>query len=124
MFIKFANTNGDVLQSLNDEPINVGSQSLGSILTFDDGIIIIDRMPTQISSQLETLDVINILRYLLQNVYTLKTDKIYIYLPRIHSNINQQAICCSQFQFMSSKIMNECKELAHDNIFNIDLVYV
>lgn len=124
MFIKFATTNGDVLQSLDEDAINVGPNALGSVLTLDDGIIIVDRLPTQSSSQLETLDIINILRYLLQKVYPLKADKIYITLPRMQSNINQQAVCQSQFQFLSSKIVEECKEISHENIFNVELIHV
>lgn len=124
MFVKFANTSGDVLQSLTDEPINVGLNTLGTVLTYDDGIIIVDRLPTHNTSQLESIDIINILRYLLQKVYTLKTDKIRIHLPRMHSNINQQAVCQAQFQFISSKIVENCKEISHENIFNVELVHV
>lgn len=124
MFVKFANTGGEVMQVLNEEPMNVGVNALGSILTYDNGIIIVDRQPSQNSSQLETVDIINILRYLLQKIYTLKTDKIIIYLPRMQSNINQQALCQAQFQYISSRITKECKEIPHDNIFNVDLIHV
>lgn len=124
MFVKFATTNGKVFQETFEQPLNIGPNILGEVITFDDGIIIVDRDSTQHTTQLETDDIISLLRLLLQKLYTLQVDNIIIYLPRMYANINDQAMCQAQFQQLSSQISNGCREVPSENIFNISLVHV
>lgn len=125
MFIKFANTLGDVFEgTMLVDQYNIGAQTLGEVLTYDDGIIIVDRMPKQVVSQLDMSELIAILRQLLQKSYALQTGDVEVHLPRMFVNINEQARCQAQFQHLSSKIDYTCNSEICENIFNIKLIHV
>lgn len=118
MYIKFANTDGQVFQSASDQSLNIGYQPLGTVLTLDEGIIIVDRDPTQLTSQLEMSYMIYSLTRALQKMYPLQAGLVFIYLPKMRSNMAEQAKCQYLFQnlFVASKKSN-----VH---FNINLIHV
>lgn len=122
MYVKFATTSGDVF---NDTPLNVGEHPLGEVLTYDDGIVIVDRIPGQLVSQLNINEILILLRKILQKLYTLQVGNIEIYLPRMFLNINAQAKCQAKFQTLSSIFEYNCtKQLENDNIFNIQIKFI
>lgn len=116
MYIKFANTHGEVYDYMGS---TVDFEcDLGSLNTYADGIIIVDRHSLHESTQLIVENVINTLRYILKNCYSQQTDDIIIYLPRMDANISAQAEIQSAF----AKLTN-----AGDNqitYFNITVVHV
>lgn len=117
MFIKFANTDGEVfdyqMSTTLDLPVN-----LGEVFLLDDGIIIVDRYSQQITTQLEVSSIIETLRYILQTVYPLQTGNVEVYLPRMDTNIAKQATIQSNFVSMSIKNSNPVKHI------NIKLVHI
>lgn len=96
MNIKFANTDGDVFQPDLNEPLNIGIQPLGTMLLFDDDIIIVDRKPNQITSQLFIRHIVSRIRYLLSKVYLQKCSQIHIYMPRMNASPSEEALAQAQ----------------------------
>lgn len=117
MFIKFANTNGTIYDY--ERSSLDSTYELGTMLTYDDGIIIIDRLPLQETTQLNVDTTIKTLRYALKNMYPLQTNEILIYLPRMDSNISKQAEIQSQFSKMITK-----EDQTLINYLNITLVHL
>lgn len=116
MYIKFANTAGsiyDYQRSALDSDYD-----LGSMLTYNDGIVIVDRYPSQEITQVDVDSTIKSLRYILKNLYPLQTNDISIFLPRMDANISKQAEIQSKFAKMTvtgGDIIN---------YFNITLIHV
>lgn len=116
MFIKFANTDGFVYDY---ERTTLNSNyDLGVMLTYDDGIIIIDRYPTVETTQLDVDNIIKTLRYILKNNYSLQTDKINIFLPRMDANISKQARIQAKF----AKLSLDAKQTI--DYFKINLIHL
>ncbi|ATY70257.1 GrBNV gp41-like protein [Tomelloso virus] len=117
MFIKFADTDGNVFDydgsTLDFVP------DLGGMYTYTDGIAIVDRRPNQESTQLNVDGVIKTLRYLLKNLYPLQTSDIVIYLPRMDPNISMQADIQAKFSKLSNSLDSN-----QINYFNIKMAYV
>lgn len=134
MFIKFATTAGDVYQNINDLPLNIGEQPIGQVITLKEGIFIVDRYPSQETSQLKITNIILLLRFLLQHMYSLESGDVQIFLPKLDANINNQALHQSQFQTLNISIPaynnnGYLKQQIHTNnnnsdYFNITLLYV
>jgi len=113
MFIRFANTDGEVFinntstsnssansrNSQNDfyANTNVGIQNLGSILTFDDGMIIIDRYPHHNQTMLNIDDLINALKRLILQLYSTQIANIDIFLPKMTNSMFDESVCQEKF---------------------------
>lgn len=128
MYIKFANTDGIVY---DPEYTNLQSGSIGDMLLLDDGIIIYDRLPNQQSTQLIINVLIDTLRYILQKVYSLQTDVIDIYLPRMSMDMNKEAKIQNKLLQMTTILdynpysciskINNTQQIRN---FNINLIHV
>lgn len=116
MYIKFANTSGDVYDHEGSSLNTV--YNLGTMLTYDDGIVIVDRDAFQQTTQLEVESIINTLRMALQELYPLQTNKICVFLPRMDSNISKQAEIQAMFAKMT---VTGGKSIDY---FDIDLVHL
>lgn len=115
MFIKFANTSGNVYDY---QLASLGSNyDLGSLITTDDGIIIVDRYPSQETTQLEISSMTDTLIYLLKTLYQLQTRDITIFLPKMDANISKQVEIQSRFANLSVKD-------APVNYFNISIIHL
>jgi len=127
MYIKFADLNGTIF---DDERINsLDPSTLGEVVLLDDGIIIYDRFPNQQTTQLHVGSMIETLKYLLNKTYSLQTNDIRIYLPRMSMNMTGQAMIQRSFLTMSSAdpVKYECslsKNYNKINNFNITLIHV
>lgn len=112
MFIKFANTNGEVFESLNDDDYDGTFEyylepqmlKLGRVLTFPDGICIIDRDHNHTTTQLSVDDILELLRQLVYQMYMSQIANIKIHLPRMHSSMMKQAECQNLFQNILQKL--------------------
>lgn len=141
MFVKFATTAGDVYQNVDEPPLNIGEKQIGQVITTDEGIFIVDRYPSQETSQLKITNIIRLLRYLLQKMYQLESKDVQIYLPKLDANINNQALHQAQFQtlnvsipaynnngYLKQKTSNTTNNNNNNNnnsdYFNITLLYV
>nr|DBA13155.1 TPA: gp41-like protein [Oryctes rhinoceros nudivirus] len=115
MFIKFANTSGRVYDYQRE---SLGSNyDLGSLITTDDGIIIVDRYPSQETTQLEISSMTDTLIYILKKIYQLQTRDITIFLPKMDANISKQAEIQSKFANLSVKD-------SPVNYFNINIIHL
>ncbi|KAG8362527.1 GbNV_gp41-like [Fopius arisanus] len=91
MFIKFADTKGKVA----DGKDSIQPLSLGSALFEDDGIFIVDRHPTQETSQVTADAIISIIKYAVTEMVRKKApsdETLDVYLPRIHPDMFQEAL--------------------------------
>lgn len=128
MYIKFANTDGIVY---DPEYTNLQSGSIGDMLLLDDGIIIYDRLPNQQSTQLIINVLIDTLRYILQKVYSLQTDVVDIYLPRMSMDMNKEAKIQNKLLQMTTILdynpysciskINNTQQIRN---FNVNLIHV
>lgn len=103
MFIKFANTNGDVFELHNDDDVfeyylEPDSLRLGNVLTYHEGIVIIDRDTNHTTSQLNVEDILELLHQLVVQMYMPQIDNINIYLPRMVSSMMKDAEYQNKFQ--------------------------
>lgn len=106
MFIKFADTNGEVFESFDDDDYDGTFEyylepemlQLGRVLTYPDGICIIDRDPNHTTTQMNVDDILELLRQLIYQMYMAQSLNIKIHLPRMHSSMMKQAECQNQFQ--------------------------
>lgn len=113
MFIKFANTQGNVFggnidvddnepDSANVYDLSGEELRLGSVFTYPRGIIIVDRDAKHSTSQLNCDDVIELLQQLIVQLYiTQIDDHLKIYLPRMYSSMMKEAECQTSFQNIS-----------------------
>lgn len=120
MFIKFANTNGEIFESLNATAADDGDDDdysgafehyldsdmlqLGRVLTYPEGICIVDRDPNHTTTQLSVDDILELLRQLIYQMYMSHVANIKIHLPRMHSSMIKQAECQDKFQNILEKL--------------------
>lgn len=116
MYIKFANTLGEAYDYLGTTlDFAVG---LGDLITFEDGIVIVDRSPLQETTQLEVEKIIDALRYILNACYSQQTEELSIYLPRMDANISNQAKIQEAFANLTNPGDNKI------TYFNIKVIHV
>lgn len=130
MFIKFANTNGDVFELHNDDDVfeyylEPESLRLGNVLTYPEGIVIIDRDSNHITSQLNVDDILELLRQLVLQMYLPQINNVNIHLPKMVSSMMKDAEYQNKFQNLLHVVNNNDKisyvcSLSHKNISNDD----
>ncbi|AYP97974.1 GrBNV gp41-like protein-like protein [Mauternbach virus] len=127
MYIKFADLDGNIFD--DEMTNNLNPSTLGEVVLLNDGIIIYDRFPNQKTTQLHIGSMIETLKFLLNKTYSLRTNNIQIYLPRMSMNMNDQAMIQKSLLTMSSidPLKDECslsKIYNKDSKFNITLIHV
>lgn len=123
MFIKFGNTSGYIYELkeinasteksvvINDQNNILDDPILGTIpnvigysmILHDNGIIIFDRKPEHLTSQIEFNQLYKTLKTLLKSVYSDRSDQINIYLPRLTMDIYEEARLQNQMHNLTNK---------------------
>lgn len=122
MYVKFADTNGEVFELSDDDNVfehylNPDLLKLGAVFTYTDGIVIVDRKPNHATSQLNVDDIIELLRQLLIQMFLGQINNINIYLPRMYSSMIKEAESQEKFQnmFVSTSIVPDSVTAAANN---------
>lgn len=114
LHIWFADTDGTVFGADDTLP-SIGQSDLGALIMSSKTIVIVDRRPSQITTQLSVPSLIRTLKQILNEVYdSSKIQEVLFHLPRMAYNMLDQANI--QFRFQSIRIASK----SHPEINNQD----
>nr|AJZ73126.1 hypothetical protein [Venturia canescens] len=102
MFVKFANTDGLVMDAEEPYTDTEIPLELGTCIFLPDGLVFVDRHPGDTATRLYTQGIIDCIRFA-QQIYE-ADEGCQIHLPRMHSSLLAEAEVQQQLYKLAKKV--------------------